>query len=51
MAAPRPDAGPHAGPDAGRDNDDAGIRRSYVLVVIVWVIQLAALYAFQAYFS
>jgi hypothetical protein len=26
-------------------------RRSYVRVVVVWLIVLAALYAFQAYFS
>jgi hypothetical protein len=27
------------------------IRRSYVRVVVVWVIVLAALFAFQQYFS
>ena len=27
------------------------IRRSYVRVVILWVVVLAALYAFQQYFS
>ena len=28
-----------------------GIRRSYVRVLILWVIMLAALFAFQEYFS
>jgi hypothetical protein len=27
------------------------IRRSYVRVVVIWVIVLAALFAFQQYFS
>jgi len=27
------------------------IKRSYVKVIVVWVITLAALYAFQEYFS
>jgi hypothetical protein len=27
------------------------IRRSYIRVVVVWVIVLAALFAFQQYFS
>jgi hypothetical protein len=27
------------------------VRRSYVRVVVLWVLVLAALYAFQAYFS
>jgi hypothetical protein len=28
-----------------------GMRRSYVQVLIVWALTLAALYAFQQYFS
>jgi hypothetical protein len=32
-------------------DDDRGIRRSYVRVMLVWVITLASLYAFQQYFS
>ena len=28
-----------------------GIRRGYVRVLILWVIMLAALFAFQEYFS
>jgi len=31
--------------------DDPHIKRSYVRVLVVWVITLAALYAFQEYFS
>jgi hypothetical protein len=27
------------------------MRRSYVRVVVIWVVVLAALYAFQEYFS
>jgi hypothetical protein len=29
----------------------SGMRRSYVRVVIIWVVVLAGLYAFQQYFS
>ena len=28
-----------------------GMRRNYIRVIVVWVITLAALYAFQEYFS
>jgi hypothetical protein len=31
--------------------DDAAMRRSYVSVVISWVIVLALLFAFQEYFT
>jgi hypothetical protein len=31
--------------------DTPDIKRSYVRVLVVWVITLAALYAFQEYFS
>jgi len=37
-----------AGPAAA---EDPNIKRSYVRVLVVWVITLAALYAFQEYFS
>ncbi len=30
---------------------DDRMRRSYIRVIVVWVITLAALYAFQEYFS
>ncbi len=30
---------------------DREIRRSYIRVIVVWVVTLAALYAFQEYFS
>jgi len=30
---------------------DTRIERSYIRVIVVWVITLAALYAFQEYFS
>ena len=36
-------------PPAPADDDD--MRRSYGRVIVVWVCTLAALYAFQAYFS
>lgn len=39
-ASPEPD--PHA---------DGDIRKSYIRVIVVWVIVLASLYAFQEYFS
>jgi hypothetical protein len=29
----------------------AGMSRSYIRVIIVWICTLAALYAFQEYFS
>jgi hypothetical protein len=29
----------------------SGMQRSYVRVVIIWVVVLAGLYAFQQYFS
>jgi hypothetical protein len=31
--------------------EDPRIKRSYVRVLVIWVITLAALYAFQEYFS
>jgi hypothetical protein len=31
--------------------DDTRMRRSYLRVILVWVITLAALYAFQEYFT
>ena len=30
---------------------DREIRRSYIRVIVVWAVTLAALYAFQEYFS
>jgi hypothetical protein len=30
---------------------DTRIRRSYIRVIVIWVITLAALYAFQEYFT
>lgn len=30
---------------------DAGISRAYVRVLLIWVVVLSALYAFQQYFS
>jgi hypothetical protein len=35
----------------GTDTSDADVRRHYVGVIVVWVLTLAALYAFQQYFS
>ena len=32
-------------------NEDVAMRTSYVRVLVVWVVTLAALYAFQEYFS
>lgn len=32
-------------------DDDRAIRRSYVRVIVVWVVTLASLYAFQQYFA
>ena len=30
---------------------DGGMRRSYIRVIVVWILTLAALYAFQEFFS
>lgn len=38
-------------PDSSRTSPATGVRRSYVRVVIVWLVVLVALYAFQEYFS
>jgi hypothetical protein len=35
----------------GQPPADNRIRRSYIRVILVWVVTLAALYAFQEYFS
>jgi hypothetical protein len=32
-------------------HDGIDIRRSYVTVIVLWLVQLAALFAFQEYFS
>ena len=32
-------------------NEDGAMRRSYIRVIAVWAVTLAALYAFQQYFS
>jgi len=38
-------------PDSAQTSQAAGVRQSYVRVVIFWIIVLVALYAFQEYFS
>ena len=38
-------------PDRRRVGSPHRIRRSYVRVLVVWVVVLAALYAFQEFFS
>jgi hypothetical protein len=38
-------------PPPPQPSADTRIGRSYIRVIVVWVITLAALYAFQEYFS
>jgi hypothetical protein len=40
-----------APPPPGPDAQDADMRRSYVRVIVSWLVVLVALYAFQEYFS
>jgi hypothetical protein len=35
----------------GREPGDTNMRATYVRVVVIWVVVLAALFAFQQYFS
>jgi hypothetical protein len=38
-------------PPPPSEADDRDIRRSYVRVLVVWIVTLAGLYLFQAYFA
>ena len=38
-------------PDSAPTSPAAGVRRSYVRVMVFWAIVLVVLYAFQEYFS
>jgi hypothetical protein len=44
-------AAPPVAPDGGREAGDSDMSHTYLTVVVVWVLVLAALFAFQQYFT